>query len=630
MTQEEFFKRYTYSPSRDRIGGGGFGTVYKAYDNLLHREVAIKVSEVKTTADGKKTFSLKDEFEALNHVPKHPNIANYEELYSYEDHRGLCDYAVMQYYPDGNLSNAIKQGLTAEQKEDIATQLLEGIDFLHKHKVVHRDLKPGNILIVKHGGRIIPLITDFGLSKAAGVVDGSVFSNSFGAGTPRYSSPEQLQGLPLRFNTDLWSFGAILYEVFTGQQLFSPGSGASNTAQADMEIYNKIVNGNVSGLSKMPEKWRKVAERCLVVDATKRAKDAGELFSVIYHNDEDSIKTEGSPNGSEFATSTSSRTVPDKDMLDRILLKIVLGKTDWTTEEFQYRNDHWQDIERGLICIQKEEKRIKVLPYSYNYLQKVAETKKTGIAKPRFLSYPEAVALALLPPNDLDEKNCIIVVEKDGFIDMAFVVYGDGVYETRYTAYTSSFNKERVYSFLIEVKRSEVSVDRIILAAENVVDFQHKKHIENICGVSVEYRNDLQQLVKQGVSVYAGVLWGGVKNVLLLSAVSQNIGVEKDDGLMMPLVYADDYIPTRRSDDLLLDADKTWFVVDLWEGNDKIARNNANIATLRLKNRCIEQGKKREIMVTVDIGGLYSFVLEDKEYNERVEYRWTNDDATET
>ena len=96
MTQEEFFKRYTYSPSRDRIGGGGFGTVYKAKDNVLHREVAIKVSEVKTSADGKKTFSLKDEFEALAHVPKHPNIANYEEFYSYESPQGLFDYAVMR------------------------------------------------------------------------------------------------------------------------------------------------------------------------------------------------------------------------------------------------------------------------------------------------------------------------------------------------------------------------------------------------------------------------------------------------------------------------------------------------------------------------------------------------------
>ncbi len=314
MTQQEFFKRYTYSPSRDRIGGGGFGTVYKAYDNLLHREVAIKVSEVKTTADGKKTFSLKDEFEALDRVPKHPNIANYEEFYSYEMPNGIFDYAVMQYYPDGNLSNAIKQGLTDEQKEDVALQLLEGIDFLHKHKVVHRDLKPGNILIVKYGGKVIPLITDFGLSKAAGVVDGSVFSNSFGAGTPRYSSPEQLQGTPLRLNTDLWSYGAILYELFTGAQLFSAGSGAANTAQADMEIYNKIVNGNVSGLNKMPEQWRKVAERCLVVDATKRAKDAAELFSFIKGDDDETEITEGPSSAGVSTGSTTAKPKPKKGL----------------------------------------------------------------------------------------------------------------------------------------------------------------------------------------------------------------------------------------------------------------------------------------------------------------------------
>ena len=299
MTQEEFFNRYSYSVSRDRIGGGSFGTVYKAYDNTLHREVAIKVSEEKTTTDGKKTFSLKDEFEALSHVPKHPNIANYEEFYSFEMPNGIFDYAVMQYYPDGNLSDAIKQGLTDEQKEDIATQLLEGIDFLHKHKVVHRDLKPGNILVVRHGGKVIPLITDFGLSKATSVVDGSVFSNSFGAGTPKYSSPEQLQGKPLRFNTDLWSYGAILYELFTGTQLFSAGSGAANTAQADLEIYNKIVNGDVRGLSKMPEIWRKVAERCLVVDATKRAKDAVELFGLIRGDDDETEITVGPSTGSE-------------------------------------------------------------------------------------------------------------------------------------------------------------------------------------------------------------------------------------------------------------------------------------------------------------------------------------------
>ena len=277
MTQQEFFSRYSYNIRTDKIGGGGFGTVYKAYDRTLHREVAIKVSEVKTAANGK-VFSLKDEFDALKDLPKHPNIANYEELYSFEMPNGLFDYAVMQYYPDGNLTNLIGKSLSLEQKENIALQLLEGIDFLHKHKIVHRDLKPGNILIVRHGEETCPIITDFGLSKTANTSDRSMFSNSFGGGTARYSSPEQLQGQPLRMNTDLWSYGAVVYELFAGQPLFEAGTSAKNTAQADHEIYNKIINGDVSGrLGRMPEKWRKVLEQCLVVDPEKRAKSAKEL-----------------------------------------------------------------------------------------------------------------------------------------------------------------------------------------------------------------------------------------------------------------------------------------------------------------------------------------------------------------
>lgn len=284
MTQEDFFKRYTYNVRTDKIGGGGFGNVYKAYDNVLHREVAVKVSEVKTTLDGKKTFSLKDEFEALRGLPPHPNIANYEEFYSFESpQQGVFDYAVMQYYPDGNLSNLIRLGLTLSQKEEIAKQLLEAVDFLHHHNVVHRDLKPGNILVVRHGEQTIPLITDFGLSKAANISGAcGEFSNSYGAGTPKYCSPEQLRGKPLKLNTDLWAYGTIVYELFTGKALFEAGSSAANTAEADHEIYTNIVNGNIrKHFTDIPNDWKCVVERCVVVDSKKRVQNASELRQLV-------------------------------------------------------------------------------------------------------------------------------------------------------------------------------------------------------------------------------------------------------------------------------------------------------------------------------------------------------------
>ena len=280
-TIEEFRKRYQYDPVKDQKGAGGFGSVYKAIDTVRHREVAIKIAAVKTSSSGKKTFSLRDEVMAVSKLPDHPNVAHYEkdELYTFTLSNGVFDYAVMQYYPYGNLDDAIRKGMSMSQKEDVAHQLLEGIAFLHKHKVVHRDLKPANILVVRQGDRIIPVIIDFGLSKS---VDATLFGNSVTGGTRRYSAPEQLQGnQTLQINVDLWSYGVILFELFTGKPLFAADSDAANSEQAEKEIYDKIVNGKMLSLQKMPDKWQEVAQRCLVVDPKKRAQSAEELMEII-------------------------------------------------------------------------------------------------------------------------------------------------------------------------------------------------------------------------------------------------------------------------------------------------------------------------------------------------------------
>lgn len=295
-TIEEFRKRYQYDPIKDQKGAGGFGSVYKAIDTVRHREVAIKIAAVKTSSSGKKTFSLRDEVMAVSKLPDHPNVAHYEkdELYTFTLSNGVFDFAVMQFYPYGNLDDAIRKGMSMSQKEDVAHQLLEGIAFLHKHKVVHRDLKPANILVVRQGDRIIPVIIDFGLSKS---VDATQFNNSFSGGTQRYSAPEQLQGgQSLLFNVDLWSYGVILFELFTGKPLFASGSGAANSERAEKEIHDKIVNGKLPSLQKMPDKWQEVARRCLVVDPQKRAQSAEELMEIIgtgdggRNDDEDKMK----------------------------------------------------------------------------------------------------------------------------------------------------------------------------------------------------------------------------------------------------------------------------------------------------------------------------------------------------
>ena len=95
MTQEEFRKRYDFNIKTDNIGGGSFGTVYKAYDTILDREVAIKISEVKVVGD--KEFSLLEEFKAIENIPPNKFIANYEEVFRFESFNGIYDYGLMQY-----------------------------------------------------------------------------------------------------------------------------------------------------------------------------------------------------------------------------------------------------------------------------------------------------------------------------------------------------------------------------------------------------------------------------------------------------------------------------------------------------------------------------------------------------
>ena len=276
MTQQHFFDRYKFNIRTDKIGGGSFGTVYKAYDTVRDREVAIKVSETKTYGD--KEFSLTKEFEAIGDLPEHANLAFYEAVFSFDMPTGIYDYAIMQYYPSGNLSSYLKSNdLSLESKETLIIGILKGIAHLHQHGVVHRDLKPSNILVVDRDGTIIPKITDFGLSKKANQRNAN-FTNSFAGGTLQYSSPEQLKGRPLKLNTDLWSFGCIAYEILKGEPLFT-SENRTASAEAEKELVEAILSGNhIEKTKEVPSKWKNILDSCLELDAEKRVQNTTELL----------------------------------------------------------------------------------------------------------------------------------------------------------------------------------------------------------------------------------------------------------------------------------------------------------------------------------------------------------------
>ncbi|WP_111682834.1 WG repeat-containing protein [Winogradskyella tangerina] len=292
MTREEFYKRYQYSNRTDKIGGGSFGTVYKAYDLRKDIEVAIKVQEVQHLQG--KEFSLQIEYDAIKSLDDHPNIANYETVHRFEEGPGVFDYAIMQYYGLGNLSNYLKNNsLSYDEKSRLLVQILQGIAFLHHNGIVHRDIKPSNILVVDRPNEgIIPKITDFGMSKLAEIenIDSS-FKNSFKGGTLQYSAPEQLRGLPLKLNADLWSFGIIIYEVFEGRSLFDNDGGNLASVEWQSEIMSQILNKDIDEeLEKIPEDWREITKQCLTRDISLRpitGKSLLEQLKPKYYNIDD-------------------------------------------------------------------------------------------------------------------------------------------------------------------------------------------------------------------------------------------------------------------------------------------------------------------------------------------------------
>lgn len=282
MTKEDFFSRYEIDFNNGRLGGGSFGTVYKAYDNLIDQWMAVKIAELKIV-DGKE-FSLISEFNATSNIPIHRNIAHYESVYQFDMQNGRFDYAVMQYYEEGNLKQLNKETrLSNVEKTEILTGLLSGIDYLHGYQVIHRDIKPSNILIsMNTRGIFIPKIADFGLAKLQSMGNDLAMTNSLAGGTLEYSSPEQLFGQNLLMNTDLWSFGVLAFNLFTGEKPFVADDKEAGTETKRSQIYRKIIEAKIpDSIQQCPYPWNKIIERCLIRDPYERAQSARELLTIL-------------------------------------------------------------------------------------------------------------------------------------------------------------------------------------------------------------------------------------------------------------------------------------------------------------------------------------------------------------
>lgn len=213
-----------------RIGGGGMALVYKAYDSLLQRNVAIKVLREQFVHDEEFIQRFRREARSAASL-SHPNVVSIYDVGQDED----THYIVMEYIEGGTLNDIIKERapLQPEEAVRIASQICDALDHAHQNGIIHRDIKPHNILIGKNG-RI--KVTDFGIARAATSSD--ITQTGAVLGSVHYFSPEHAKGVAQGEKSDIYSLGAVMYQMVTNRLPFagdSPISVALKHLQENLE-----------------------------------------------------------------------------------------------------------------------------------------------------------------------------------------------------------------------------------------------------------------------------------------------------------------------------------------------------------------------------------------------------------
>ena len=259
-----------------RLGEGGMGVVYRATDTTLHRDVALKVLPDAFAEDAERLARFQREAQVLASL-NHPNIAAIHGLEQSGDTRAL----VLELVEGPTLQDRIAKGpIPLDEALPIARQIAEALEAAHEQGIIHRDLKPANVKVRSDG---TVKVLDFGLAKALGpdlsdveaanspTMTMTAAATKMGVimGTAAYMSPEQAAGKPADRRSDNWSFGVVLWEMLTGQQLFT-GESISHVLAAVLKTdpdWQQLPAGT-------PHSVQRLLRRCLARSPKKRLPDA--------------------------------------------------------------------------------------------------------------------------------------------------------------------------------------------------------------------------------------------------------------------------------------------------------------------------------------------------------------------
>jgi Tol biopolymer transport system component len=265
------------------LGAGGMGEVYRARDTRLGRDVAVKVLPQHLSSNAEVRTRFEREAKTVSSL-NHPHICTLFDVGRDRD----TDYLVMELIEGQTLAARLAKGAvpTAEALR-LGAQIADALDRAHRAGVVHRDLKPGNIMLTRSGAKLM----DFGLARATGLAGPASSGVSVEAltqsptvaqpltaegtivGTFQYMSPEQLEGKETDARSDIWALGCVLYEMTTGKRAFEGKSQAS--------LIGAIMNAEPVPMTQLapmsPPSLERLVRQCLAKDATERWQSAGDV-----------------------------------------------------------------------------------------------------------------------------------------------------------------------------------------------------------------------------------------------------------------------------------------------------------------------------------------------------------------
>jgi tRNA A-37 threonylcarbamoyl transferase component Bud32/dienelactone hydrolase len=270
-----------------KLGEGGMGVVYKVEDTKLDRTVALKFLAQELTRDPEAKARFIHEAKAASALD-HPNICTIHEIDETEDGRL---FIAMACYEGETLKERIARGpLPLDDAVDIIQQVAKGLSLAHEQNIVHRDIKPANIFLTKDG---LVKIVDFGLAKLAGQT--RLTKTGTTMGTAAYMSPEQARGDMTDQQTDIWSLGAVLYEMVTGQIPF--------TSERELAVIYAILNEDPQSPKSLrkdlPSELEGLILRALCKDREHRFASANEIEGDLAQYQSDRISVLAQPTGFE-------------------------------------------------------------------------------------------------------------------------------------------------------------------------------------------------------------------------------------------------------------------------------------------------------------------------------------------